>query len=179
MSLSSFLQTVKWFQVFLYNSYNLTSVISLHTVYSIWLINRTWSGATILGQSGPRRNVNEGILHKLQSWSLTIGLFNVICKNVVSVFYSPSRLGWQILGNCTSCKIQSRSSPWPTICTPHKVVSHVWCLWCSRYRREKWTRRHEFKSWTRLIAFHIALIPLGKVWIQLFSLQLWVNSRTD
>ena len=27
----------------------------------------------------------------------------------------------------------------------------------------KWTRRHEFKSWTRLIAFHIALIPLGKV----------------
>ena len=24
-------------------------------------------------------------------------------------------------------------------------------------------RRHEFKSWTRLIAFHIVLIPLGKV----------------
>ena len=41
------------------------------------------------------------------------------------------------------------------------------------------TRRHEFRSWTRLITFHIALIPLGKVWIQLFSLQLWVNSRTD
>ena len=31
----------------------------------------------------------------------------------------------------------------------------------------------------RDIVFHIALIPLGKVWIQLFSLQLWVNSRTD
>ena len=29
-----------------------------------------------------------------------------------------------------------------------------------------------------LIAFHIALIPLEKVWIQLFSLHLWVNSRT-
>ena len=27
------------------------------------------------------------------------------------------------------------------------------------YRRREWTRRHEFKSWTRLIAFHIALIP--------------------
>ena len=26
-----------------------------------------------------------------------------------------------------------------------------------------------------LIAFHIALIPLGKVWIQLFSFQLWVK----
>ena len=53
------------------------------------------------------------------------------------------------------------------------------CPWCNGYRRRKWTRRHEFKSWTRLIAFHIALMPLGKVWIQLFSLQLWVNSRAD
>ena len=52
---------------------------------------------------------------------------------------------------------------------------------CNGYRCRKWTRRHKFKSWTRLIAFRIALIPLGKVWIQLllvgktgfFSLQLW------
>ena len=51
------------------------------------------------------------------------------------------------------------------------------CPWCNGYRRRKWTRRHEFKSWTRQIAFHIALIPLRKVWIQLFSLQRWVNSR--
>ena len=51
--------------------------------------------------------------------------------------------------------------------------------WCNGYRHRKWTRRYEFKSWTRPIAFHIALIPLGKVWIQLFPLQLWVNSRTD
>ena len=32
------------------------------------------------------------------------------------------------------------------------------CPWCTGYRRRKWTRRHEFKSWTRLIAFHIALM---------------------
>ena len=37
------------------------------------------------------------------------------------------------------------------------------CPWCNGYRRRKWTRRHEFKSFTRLIAFHIALIPLVKV----------------
>ena len=37
------------------------------------------------------------------------------------------------------------------------------CPWCNGYRRRKWIRRHKFKSWTRLIAFHIALIPLGKV----------------
>ena len=53
------------------------------------------------------------------------------------------------------------------------------CPWCNCYRRRKLTRRHGFKSWTRLIAFHIALIPLGKVWIQLFSIQLWANSRAD
>ena len=37
------------------------------------------------------------------------------------------------------------------------------CPWCNGYRRRKWTRRHEFKSWMRMIAFHIALIPSGKV----------------
>ena len=60
-----------------------------------------------------------------------------------------------------------------------QAIKYTQCPWCNGYRRRKWTRRREFKSWTRLIAFHIALIPLGKVWIQLFSLQLWVNSRTD
>ena len=44
---------------------------------------------------------------------------------------------------------------------------------CNGYRRRKWTQRHEFKSWMRLVAFHRALIPFGKVWIQLFSLQLF------
>ena len=62
----------------------------------------------------------------------------------------------------------------------HHVLIYFWrYLWCNGYRCRKWTQRYEFKSWTRLIAFHIALIPLGKVWIQLFFLQLWVNSRAD
>ena len=70
-------------------------------------------------------------------------------------------------------------SLWPRVVAPDRILSIWRCPWCNGYRRRKWTRWHEFKSWTRLIAFHIALIPLGKVWIQLFSLQLWVNSRTD
>ena len=41
------------------------------------------------------------------------------------------------------------------------------------------TRRPVLKSWTRQSSFHIVLIPLGKVCIQIFSLQLWVNSRVD
>ena len=43
------------------------------------------------------------------------------------------------------------------------------------YDFRKWTESYQFKSWTRMIAFHIALISLGKVRIQLFYLQLWVN----
>ena len=70
---------------------------------------------------------------------------------------------------------------WKVLCLTNKGITYkFWrCPWYKSYRRSKWTRQHEFKSRTRLIAFHIVLIPLGKVWIQLFSLQLWVNSRSD
>ena len=70
----SFLHTVKWFQVLLYNSYNLTSVICLRTVCSIWPIVRTQSGATTWGQSGLGSNGNEGYSTSpnLQGWSLAI-----------------------------------------------------------------------------------------------------------
>ena len=40
------------------------------------------------------------------------------------------------------------------------------CKWCT-----KWTWLHQFKIWTRLLAFHIALIHLGKAWIQIFTFQ--------
>ena len=36
------------------------------------------------------------------------------------------------------------------------------CPWCNGYRRRKWTRRHEFKPWARLIEFSIAHSTLGK-----------------
>ena len=48
-------------------------------------------------------------------------------------------------------------------CNGHDYTISATCLWCNGYRRRKWTRRLEFKSWRRLIAFPIALIPLGKV----------------
>ena len=71
---------------------------------SIRPIDRTLSGLTTLGQSGPGSNGNErGIPNsqKLQDWSLTIRWFNVIfrtligrvlplCRDADSVFYSPS-----------------------------------------------------------------------------------------
>ena len=82
---------------------------------------------------------------------------------------------------CQNCWWCSEEAPHAGTLGHHNASSNPTrrCPWCRRYHRRKWTQRHEFKSWTRLIAFHIALIPLGKVWIQLFSLQLWVNSWTD
>ena len=58
-----FLHTVNWFQILLYNNHNLTSVICLHTVCSIWPIDRTLSVATTPGQIGPGSNGNEGVLY--------------------------------------------------------------------------------------------------------------------
>ena len=38
-----------------------------------------------------------------------------------------------------------------------------WC--CNGNAQKKWTRRHKFKSWTRLLAYHVVLMSLGKVCI--------------
>ena len=104
-----FLHTVKWFQVLLYNSHNLTLVIFLQTVRSIWPIDKTQSGATTPGQSGPGSNDNEGVLNIPQIskarvlWSdglmlyprHLLGEWGILpfCRDAVGVFYSPSWLG--------------------------------------------------------------------------------------
>ena len=81
----------------------------------------------------------------------------------------------------TDCKAETlQLSHWSiSHISDAKLTSHWRCPWCNSYRHRKWTRQHKFKFWMRPITFHIALIPLGKVWTQLFSLKLWVNSRTD
>ena len=49
-----------------------TIQFSISTQFSsVWPIDRTLSGATTLGQSGPRSDVNEGVLHIFQSSSMT------------------------------------------------------------------------------------------------------------
>ena len=83
------------------------------------------------------------------------------CFTILPLIYTGASLDWR-LGRGSIC-----------------YISYWRCPWCNAYRPRRCTRRLEFKSWTRLIACHIALILLGKVWIQLFSLQLWVNSRAD
>ena len=75
---------------------------------SIWGIDRTLSGATTLGQSGPGSDGNEGVLHIPQTFSITVilpldcsvsypghSLVGVLplYRKAVGVFYSPCQLG--------------------------------------------------------------------------------------
>ena len=120
---------------------------------SIWPINRILTSTTTLGLSGTGGNAKDWIFDIPQSSSTRAS------DGLVS--YLGHSLGWVVLPHCRN------------------AISIFYSPWCNGYRCRIWTRRHKFKSWTWLIAFHIALIPSGKVWIQLFSLQLWLNSRAD
>ena len=75
---------------------------------SIWPIDRTLSGATTPGQSGPGNDGNKGVLCILQSSNITgtspsdcfvlypghlLDGVLPLCRDAVSVFYSPSQLG--------------------------------------------------------------------------------------
>ena len=100
----SFFHARKWFQVLLYNNHNLTSVICLYTVCSIWPIGRTQSGVTTPDRSGPGSNGNEGVLHIHQiskdrvspsdslmlSRRLFVFVLLLLCRDAVSVFSSPA-----------------------------------------------------------------------------------------
>ena len=139
-------------------------------------------------------------------FSLIIRLFSVIsntlvgrvlphCRDAVSVFSSPSRLGhWDTRWDSdTPLQRCSRRILLPKPIRPlghslgqsyssaemQSVYSAAPASWWNIYRCRKRTRQPESKSWTRLFVFHVALIYLGKVGIQLLSLQLQVNRRVD
>ena len=88
----------KWFQVLLYNSHDLTSVIYLHIFLSIWPIDKTQSSANTPGQGRPRSNGNEGVLHILQISKASDALMSYLghslgwglarCSDALGVFYS-------------------------------------------------------------------------------------------
>ena len=83
---------------------------------SIWPIDRTLSGATTPGQSGPGSDGNKGVLHIPQSssitgtspsdclvvvsWKLIVGGERILllCREAIGVFYSSSWPGQQGVG---------------------------------------------------------------------------------
>ena len=76
---------------------------------SIQPIDRTLSGATILGQNGPGSNGNKGELHIPQSSSIT-GTSSSECL----VSYPGLSLGWGFtpLQKCSQCILQPQPTGW-------------------------------------------------------------------
>ena len=145
---------------------------------SIWPIERTLLGSTSPGQCGHWCDGNQGVL------SITLHSCITDASSLDRLVSIQDIRGGEFL----PCEeIQSVYSITPADWVVHlygfnysnKTLIIIWFHIVIFRNIIIWTQRHEFKSWTRMIAFHIALILLGKVWIQLFSLQLWVNSRRD
>ena len=77
-----FLHKVKWFQVLLYNSHNLTSVICLHTVCSIWPSICYHSSSKWIWEQWQWKGTSHS--PKLPYyWNLTVRLFSVISRILV------------------------------------------------------------------------------------------------
>ena len=109
-----FLHRVKWFQVLLYNSHNLSSVICLHTVCSIWPTDRTLSNATTPGQSVLESNGNVEALHIPQSSKVgaspSDGLMSyprgggfTLLQRCIWCILQPQLIGFS--NNLTTCKM--------------------------------------------------------------------------
>ena len=137
---------------------------------SIWSIDGTGRATINLDQSGPGSKGNEEVYHIPQISKRKVDPVHSKTDKRIKQCWSSSIVSGQLNGKLKTCQYA------PVFEYRDNLLR---CLRCNGYSCRKWTRRHEFKSWTRLIAFYIALIPLGKVWIQLFSLQLWINSRAD
>ena len=142
----------------LHSSHNLTWVICLHTVCSIWPIDMTLSDATTPDQSGPGSNGNE--------WVLCI-------PQISKTGASPLDCLMPYLGHSLG-----ESYPSAEMQLVYSTASAVWAnIWgeCNGYHCGKWIWWLKFKCWTRLFAFYIALIDWKIVWVQLFSLKLEVD----
>ena len=123
-------------------------------------------------------SANDAWYHRFLSSRMALPLNNL--RKVISYETDKRSLNQPYCSdNLVAKKLRVTKHQWESSSNLDLFMTIRRCPWCNGYCHRIWTRRYEFNSWTRLIAFHIALIPLGKVWIQLFSLQLWINSRAD
>ena len=129
----------------------------------IWPIDRTLIRCY---HSGPEWTwewwQGRGTLHsplRQHYWSLTIRLFCVIYRTLDEE-YNPSAEMYSAHSTAPDDNLNDLL-PIHSYFNTFSIYLLIGkkCPWCNGYRRRKWIRRHEFKPWTRLIAFHIALIP--------------------
>ena len=142
--------------------------IRLQIIYKLANRNRWRPGGSLLIATTPRCRVGRSSFPWITPFTLDLYLITLSVKQVtikyhfLSLWYD-STWDWTPVSRTTGDHSD-------------QIYKHKWRhLLCNSYPRRKWTRRHEFKPWTWLFVFHIVLIPLRKVWIQLFYLQLWIK----
>ena len=119
-----------------------TIQFSISTPFSfIWPIDRTLSGATIPGQSGPGSDDNEGVLHispKLHYYrNLTIRLLSVISRTLVvrgsylsaekQSVYSTASADWANIRQEID-RFENSTSPKGGYTTDNKGIFFLWPL---------------------------------------------------
>ena len=125
-------------QSFIYTELTMKTVLFLTIQFyisrkfsSIWPIDRTLSGTTTPGQSGPRSDGDEEVLHILKSSSIIgtscyiqdtrLGVL-LLCRDAVDVFCSPSGLDHMTLLEGSLTPLQRRSR---CILQPQLTVSKI------------------------------------------------------
>ena len=102
---------------------------SMNTQFSsVWLIDRTISGVTILGQSGPGSNGNEGVLCISQNSSIT----GTSPSDCLVSYPGHSFWGLTTLQRCSQCILQhpNRLDNFANVSHCIKTFDKAWyCLW--------------------------------------------------
>ena len=111
MSMSSFFIQLNGFKYFYTPQFNISHLFA-HIVCSVWLTERTLSGATTPGQSGSGNNSNEGVLRIPQiSKSLPLdGLMSYpghwlgqgsYLAAEIQLVYCTATANWAVIDLCT------------------------------------------------------------------------------
>ena len=102
------------------------------------LHSNTWNHLTV------RQQINSGSFKNYVSNKLFVNKLNIYINRI---WHKINYKGWKAIK-------YNQPLFWVMVWTL-VLLSRLWkCPLCNGYRRRKWTRRHEFKSLTRLIAFH-------------------------
>ena len=135
------------------------------------LIFRTWARPVSLCSAGCARALVGSV-----SWELRMDEQSA-SKNCVSL--SSCRKPNLKEGNKSFVPVPRESSVFRVFRIPTRI-SILWTYVHFTYLYHGYvTQRLVFKSYNRLFTFHIALILWGRIWIQLFFFQIWVNRKEN
>ena len=139
---------------------------------SIWPIDRTLSGATTLGQSGPGSDYNEGVLHSPQNSSITgtspSDCF-VISKTLVGRVRAYSSAEMQLVYSTALADKALRYVRWSihfrNLPLKVEMASHKLCFMCIHIKGQ-WPLVFAFLMWKQFLLLDLLMfVSLYSKWI--------------